>query len=56
MIAEKPDEVHLVSTMIANPWFIHALRIDARDGSGANGAVGSAILAAELAEGRRWAS
>jgi len=27
-----------------------------QSGSGANGAVGSAILAAELAEGRRWAS
>jgi len=30
-IANKPDEVHLVSTMIENPWFVHALRIDARD-------------------------
>ncbi len=30
-IADKADEVHLVSTMIENPWFIHALRIDVRD-------------------------
>jgi hypothetical protein len=30
-IADKPDEVHLVSTMIANPWYIHAMRIDMRN-------------------------
>jgi hypothetical protein len=27
-IAGRPDEVHLVSTMIDNPWFVHAMRID----------------------------
>ena len=27
-IEGKPDEIHLVSTMIDNPWYVHALRID----------------------------
>jgi hypothetical protein len=27
-IAGRPDEIHLVSTMIDNPWYVHALRID----------------------------
>jgi hypothetical protein len=27
-IAGRPDEIHLVSTMIENPWYVHALRID----------------------------
>jgi hypothetical protein len=27
-IAGKPDEIHLVSTFIDSPWFVHALRID----------------------------
>ena len=27
-IASRPDEIHLVSTMIDNPWYVHALRID----------------------------
>jgi hypothetical protein len=30
-IAERPDEVQLVGTTIANPWFIHALRIDSHN-------------------------
>ena len=28
-VAGKPDEIHLVSTMIDNPWYVHAMRIDA---------------------------
>jgi hypothetical protein len=27
-VAGKPDEIHQVSTMIDNPWYVHALRID----------------------------
>ena len=27
-IAGKPDEIHLVGTLIDNPWYVHALRID----------------------------
>jgi hypothetical protein len=27
----KPNEIHLVSTMIENPWYVHALRIGDRD-------------------------
>jgi hypothetical protein len=28
MIAGWPDEVHFVSTMIDNPWLVHAMRIE----------------------------
>jgi hypothetical protein len=29
-VAGKPDEIYLVSTIIDNPWYVHALRIDDR--------------------------